>query len=79
MTIRKRDGSSPREFTDSDFAQDRMGRNKLQGDDQAAVRNQRQAVSDVKPETDDVIESLEKMDKDVRAREDLGKGSKQGR
>lgn len=62
--------------TESDIASERMGRNKLQGDDQSNVHNERQAVPDVKQETDDVIESFEKLDKDERAREDLGKGNR---
>jgi hypothetical protein len=41
------------------------------------VRNQRQAVPDVKQEPDkSVVESLEKMDKDVRAERELGKGAR---
>jgi hypothetical protein len=64
-------------LTESDLAQDKMGDNSLQGDDQANVRNQRQAVPDVKKKPDDgVIDSLEKMDKDVRAEKDLGKGAR---
>ncbi|TCD15097.1 hypothetical protein [Oricola cellulosilytica] len=60
----------------ADLASREMGDNDLQGDDQANVRNQRHAVPDVKTEADDVIESFEKMDKDVRAKEDLGKGNR---
>jgi hypothetical protein len=64
-------------ITESDLSQDIMGRNNLQGDDQDNVRNERRAVPDEKTETDDDIrESLEKLDKDVRAREDLGKGNR---
>ena len=63
-------------LTESDLAQDKMGDNSLQGDDQANVRNQRRAVPGVKKKPDDgVIDSLEKMDKDVRAERDLGKGA----
>ena len=47
-------------LTESDIAQDKMGNNQLQGNDQAQVRNQRQAVPDEKQETDGVIESFEK-------------------
>ena len=60
----------------SDFVPDIMGNNSLQGNDQASVRNQRQAVPDVKQETDGVVESFEKLDKNVRAKEDLGKGNR---
>lgn len=62
-----------RRLTDTDLAQDKMGRNSLQGNDQADVRNQRKAVAGVKQEADDVIESFRKIDKDVRAEKDLGK------
>lgn len=61
--------------TESDIAQDEMGNNSLQGDDQASVRNQRQQVPDVKDAADEsIVETLEKSDKDVRAKRDLGKG-----
>lgn len=62
--------------TETDLSSERMGRNKLQGDDQQNVHNERQAVPDVKQETDGVIESFEKLDKEQRAREDLGKGNR---
>ncbi|MCO6389355.1 hypothetical protein [Aliihoeflea sp. 40Bstr573] len=65
-----------RRLTETDLASERMGRNKLQGDDQANVQNERRAVPDVTQETDDVVESFEKLDKDKRAREDLGKGNR---
>ena len=41
----------------------------------ANVRNQRKAVPDVRQETDGIIDSLRKLDKDVRARRDLGTGN----
>ncbi|MFC5583790.1 hypothetical protein ACFPOD_01590 [Nitratireductor kimnyeongensis] len=72
----KKDRAS--DIQSSDLAADRMGNNQLQGDDQAKVRNQRHAVPDVKQEADDVIESFEKLDKDERARRDLGKGARSG-
>lgn len=59
----------------ADLANEEMGSNRLTGDDQANVRNQRLAVPDVKKQADDVIESFEKLDKEVRARRDLGKRS----
>ena len=59
----------------SDLAQDEMGNNQVQGDDQENVRNQRHALPDVKTEADGVIESFEKFDKDERAKTDLGKGN----
>lgn len=70
------DESKKRGLTETDLASERMGKNKLQGDDQANVRNERQAVPNVKTETDSLIESFEKLDKDHRAREDLGKGNR---
>ena len=39
-------------LTESDLAQDKMGNNALQGNDQSNTRNQRQAVPDVKLETE---------------------------
>ncbi len=63
-------------ITESDLAQDKMGNNQLQGNDQSNVRNQRHAQPDVKSETDGVLESFEKLDKDVRAKRDLGKGNR---
>lgn len=72
----KTDTSSSK-TTETDLAQDIMGDNALQGDDQAHVRNQRHAVADVRQTPDDgVIESLKKMDKDVRAEKELGKGNR---
>ncbi|GHA18244.1 hypothetical protein GCM10007989_11910 [Devosia pacifica] len=56
-----------------DLASDIKGRNSLQGDDQLNVPDQRQAQADAKGETDGVIESFEKLDKEERARRDLGK------
>jgi len=66
------------DLKESDLAADIMGDNDLQGDDQANVRNQRRAVPDVKQDADGVIESFEKLDKDERARRDLGKGNRSG-
>ncbi|PTW55710.1 hypothetical protein C8N35_11235 [Breoghania corrubedonensis] len=68
-----------RDITEDDLAQDRMGRNSLQGNDQQNVRNQRQDQPDARQETDGVVESFEKLDKDVRARRDLNKGIKDGK
>ena len=63
------------ELTETDFASDKMGNNSLQGDDQHNVHNQRQAVPGVKVEADEsIMETLEKSDKDVRAKRELGKG-----
>jgi hypothetical protein len=59
----------------SDLASDEMGNNQLEGNDQHNIQNERKAVPDVKQETDDLIDSFEKMDDEKRAREDLGKGN----
>lgn len=67
--------NKPGKLHRSDLASEEMGDNKLQGDDQEKVRNQRKAVPEVKQEPDDVIESFEKLDKDERAKRDLGKGN----
>ena len=63
----------------ADIAADEMGRNSLQGNDQENVRNQRHAVPDAKTETDWIVESFKKLDKEKRAREDLGKGNRHSR
>ena len=68
-----------RDVKENDLAQDRMGRNSLQGDDQASVRNQRHDQPDARQETDGVVESFEKLDKNERARRDLNKGAKNGK
>ena len=68
-----------RDLTEDDLASDLMGRNALQGNDQANVRNQRKDQPDARQETDGVVESFEKLDKDVRARRDLNKGVKDGK
>jgi len=56
-----------------DLASDLKGNNSLQGENQLRHVNQRQAMADEKGETDGLIESFEKLDKDVRAERDLGK------
>ena len=58
---------SDTELTETDLAQERMGNNQLQGNDQQEVRNQRHAVPDTTTKTEGVVESLENMDKKVRA------------
>ncbi|WP_274424238.1 hypothetical protein [Chelativorans sp. YIM 93263] len=64
---------------ETDLANQKTGRNSLQGDDQMSVRNQRHAQPDTRREADEVMESFEKMDKEKRARTDLGKGNRSGR
>ena len=82
MTAEPKKRNLDNEQTDierADLAQDEMGNNQLQGDDQEDVHNERQEVPDVRTEPDDVMESFEKMDKEKRAREDLGKGNRSGK
>ncbi|WP_173931423.1 hypothetical protein [Chelativorans sp. Marseille-P2723] len=67
------------DLRESDLDADRMGRNSLQGDDQENVRNERQSQPGMRGEPDEIIESFEKMDKDKRARTDLGKGNRSGK
>lgn len=62
-------------LTESNLDNRRMGRNSLQGDDQTSVRNQREALPEERQQADDLEESFRKLDKDVRARTDLGKGA----
>jgi len=64
------------ELDEFDLASDIKGRNSLQGDDQTAVASERQAQAGARGETDGLIEGFEKLDKDVRARRDLGKGAR---
>lgn len=73
-----RRGADASTIRESDLSNRKMGDNKLQGDDQANVRNQRHAVPGQKTDTDDIVEGLEKLDKDVRAKRDLGKGNRGG-
>ena len=54
-------------LSETDLAADKMGNNQLQGNDQEAVQNQRQAVPDVKKVTEGVVESFETMDPKTRA------------
>lgn len=64
----------------TDLAGDIMGNNQLQGDDQENVRNERQAVPDTKLTPDaDPVESAKMLDKDARARAELGKGNRSGK
>ncbi|MCT7375155.1 hypothetical protein [Chelativorans salis] len=73
---RKRDRAG--QMRSTDLANERMGKNRLQGDDQTSVRNQRHAQPKARREADETMESFEKLDKDKRARTDLGKGNRSG-
>lgn len=66
----------PERLSETDFADERSGRNSLQGNDQDNRQNERKAVPNAKVSADGVIESFEKIDRDRRAREDLGKGNR---
>ncbi|WP_062112284.1 hypothetical protein [Aureimonas sp. AU40] len=65
--------NSDARITETDLAQDRMGNNQLQGNDQESVHNQRHAVPDVKTETEGVVESFENMDPETRAKRENGR------
>jgi hypothetical protein len=65
----------PKKLSESDLDNERMGRNRLQGDHQRSVRNERQTQPEERQQADDMEESFRKVDKDARARLDLGKGS----
>ena len=65
--------SDPEAFDEYDLAAELKGRNSLHGEDQRRNRNERQAQADAKGSTDGLMESFEKLDKDVRAERDLGK------
>ena len=66
-------------LSETDLASDVMGNNQLQGDDQRSVHNQRQAVPGVKQMPDSgPVESAKMLDKDARARAELGKGNRSG-
>ncbi len=74
-----RQDQSARDIDETDLASERMGNNQLEGDDQTNVHNERKAAPDARQEADaDPVESFEKMDKDKRAREELGKGNRSG-
>jgi hypothetical protein len=76
MSDRQQKHRDDAKTSQSDLAPEIMGRNALQGDDQANVRNERKARPDVRQKADDVVESFEKLDKDTRARTDLGKNNR---
>jgi len=65
--------SDPEAFDEFDLAADIKGNNRLHGQDQRDGSSQRQSMAEEKGETDGLIESFEKLDKDVRAERDLGK------
>lgn len=64
-----------RDLRQDDFAAERMGSNRLEGNDQLNVRNERHAVADERRDADSMEDSFRKLDKDARARLDLNKGA----
>ncbi len=56
-----------RRIDEADLANQRMGNNQLQGNDQQSVRNQRHDVPGSSDKTEGVIESFENLDPKVRA------------
>lgn len=64
----------PGKYTEADRANEKMGNFKEQGHVPERLSNERDAAPEVRREADGVIESFEKLDKDVRAKKDLGKG-----
>lgn len=57
-------------LTEGALADERMGKNSLQGNDQSNIQNQRYALPDEKDETEDLIESFENLDPQTRAERD---------
>jgi len=60
-------GTAEGRTDETTLADDRMGNNRLQGNDQKSVRNQRHAVAGERDETEGVIESFENLDPKLRA------------
>jgi len=60
-------------FDEMDLASDLKNKASLHGNGRVHTR---EAEADVKGQTDSLIESFEKLDKDVRAERDLGKHKK---
>ena len=51
------------EVSETDLAADKMGNNRLQGDDQEKVHNERHAQAEVTTETDSIMEGLKRKDR----------------
>jgi hypothetical protein len=60
--------TSPEALDEDDFAGEMKGRNKLHGNDQSRVHNQRRTQAEEKRETEGLIESFENIDPKTRAR-----------
>ena len=76
MEDKRSAGPHAADTTEASLDNQRMGRNALQGNDQRQVRNERQSMPDEREKPDDVVESFAKLDKEKRAKEELGKGSR---
>jgi hypothetical protein len=59
--------TSPDALDEDDFASEMKGRNKLHGNDQSRVHNERHTQAEEKRETEGLIESFENMDPKTRA------------
>lgn len=59
--------TSPDAFDQDDIANELKGKNKLHGNGQDRVHNERHTVAEEKRETESLIESFENMDPKVRA------------
>jgi len=51
------------DLTETDLAADKMGNNRLQGDDQLNVHNERHAQAEATTETDSVMEGLKRRER----------------
>ena len=76
-------GTADGDVTEKDLAQSKMGDAGAQGTDPDRLSNTREAAVNTAPggdpqPDDDVLDSFRKMDKDVRAAEELGKGNRSG-
>ena len=58
------------DLSETDLAADKMGNNRLQGDDQLNVHNERHAQAEAKTETDSVMEGLERRERRERRQEE---------
>jgi hypothetical protein len=56
----------PESFDRDDFASEIQGRNKLKGNDQSKIHNERQTMAGEKRETESLIESFERLDPSKR-------------
>jgi hypothetical protein len=66
-------------LSEAELGNEVMGDNKLQGDDQQNVHNERHVTPDAKLEPDSgPVESARMLDKDERARAELGKRGEEG-